>query len=200
MNSHVVVLTDARYTWMHSRSNATTENTPVSPSAPSRKPFWVNHCCQVGAKSMADLTDIYTHNYTLILVLLGFKINLNVRTNHLIKLLYGSVRLWSKQNPSILLVSCYAVDYHTAYCPRMNTNVGTNIKWETPYIQYATHTHHAFCSPQDNAANCTHKYSRNHLWFLSPTQLSIQGQWWSKRLTQRLHILQCFALIGCWST
>jgi hypothetical protein len=34
----------------------------------------------------------------------------------------------------------------------------------------------------------------NQLWLLAPTQLLIQGQWWSKRSTHLLHIAQCFDL------
>lgn len=39
--------------------------------------------------------------------------------------------------------------------------------------------------------------SQKNLWFLSPTQASNQGQWWSYFLTQRLQSSQCFALMGC---
>ena len=31
----------------------------------------------------------------------------------------------------------------------------------------------------------------NQMWFDTPTQLLIQGQWWSKRSTQRLQTAQC---------
>lgn len=33
--------------------------------------------------------------------------------------------------------------------------------------------------------------TRNELWLLTPTQLLIQGQWWSNRSTHLLHIAQC---------
>lgn len=35
---------------------------------------------------------------------------------------------------------------------------------------------------------------RNALWFLTPTQLLIQGQWWSNLSTHQLQIAQCLDL------
>lgn len=40
-------------------------------------------------------------------------------------------------------------------------------------------THQAMCSPHSSTSSWTAKYSTNQRWFLSPTQFSIQGQWWS---------------------
>lgn len=63
----------------------------------------------------------------------------------------------------------------------------------------AQRTYRAMWRAHSRASSCTSRYTTNQRWFLSPTQFSIQGQWWSKRCTQCLHAWQCFALIGCCS-
>ena len=63
--------------------------------------------------------------------------------------------------------------------------------------QIFTHTYHAIWSAQSKTTSCSVRYMMNQRWFLSPTQLSIQGQWWSNRRTQCLQVWQCLALIGC---
>ena len=48
-----------------------------------------------------------------------------------------------------------------------------------------------------NWNNCCHRQQQKYLRFLSPTQLPIQGQWWSQVDTHLLQFLQCLDLRGC---